>query len=309
MPRYQANYWCFTDFEKTLVDKLKNDNNVRYIHWQLEECPTTKKQHYQGFVQLIKKQTMKTMKQICPKAHWEMTKGSEAQNMAYTSKGYTKIEGPFEHGVRETQGARTDLKMIATEIKEKGFKDVVKENPEFYLRCGKRLKELDEIINPPKLELPDIELYEWQINLINIFEEKPQRRKIYWIWSQEPGTGKSTFQDYCLVKFNTLIGSSEIKRTLYAYSDHKIIWFDVARTQPLDANFTSQLESLSNQTMLLSEMYNPIMKKISAHIVVTTNRPPPPYQRLTDRIYEVHIGHNGVIHPTTYGKEEVINID
>lgn len=125
------------------------------------------------------------------------------------------------------------------------------------------------------MDLPDIILRPWQEEILALLALPPVKRKIIWIWSEASSTGKSTFSDYVMAKYKTLKGSAEMKRTLYAYDKHEVIWFDWARQQPMDAWFISQIENLSNCSMHQSEMHHPVMKLVKAHIIVSSNRPPP----------------------------------
>jgi len=56
--------------------------------------------------------------------------------------------------------------------------------------------------------------------------------------------GKDYLQEY--VQFHLqqdfLLGSMKINDTMYAYESQKVIWFDIPRQHPLDAELTSQLK-------------------------------------------------------------------
>jgi len=41
--------------------------------------------------------------------------------------------------------------------------------------------------------MEDEELSVWMIDLLQIFENKADKRTIHWYWSQEGGVGKSSF--------------------------------------------------------------------------------------------------------------------
>lgn len=43
---------------------------------------------------------------------------------------------------------------------------------------------------------PDIELYDWQKELVKILEEKPNDRDIHWVWEKVGCRGKTTFQKW-----------------------------------------------------------------------------------------------------------------
>jgi len=114
---------------------------------------------------------------------------------------------------------------------------------------------------------------------------EPTPRRIIWIWSLESSMGKTTFKKY--VQFHLqqdfLLGSMKINDTMYAYESQKVIWFDILDNILLDAELTSQLETLSDGGVVGSSKYKSSNKIVDAHIVVTTNRPPPD-DKLPNRI-------------------------
>jgi len=83
----QSKYWCFTDFD-TNLDKwttIFEKENFLYIIGK-EKCPTTGKDHLQGYIEspkpirpLEKFSKFKTV-------HWEKRKGTKEQNITYCSK-------------------------------------------------------------------------------------------------------------------------------------------------------------------------------------------------------------------------------
>ena len=150
--------WCFTCFDTDKYLEFDKDN-VRYICYGRERCPTTDKEHYQGFA--IFKRTCRV-----PKAktwigggngtHLESRRGTRDQARDYCRKS----EGEFiEWG--EFDGL----------TKEDYFKkpiEWIKENkPEFYCRYHRGLEKL-QIKKSPK----------WRV--VNVT----------WLWG-EGGTGKT----------------------------------------------------------------------------------------------------------------------
>lgn len=162
-------------------------------------------------------------------------------------------------------------------------------NVEKFLLFGDRIKNnMREYYKQPskKMKIPEIDLREDQQELLKLFDEDPQPRKIIWIWSTTTGAGKSTFLKYTMCHKNVLLGSN-FQNTMYMYDEsrHDIIWFDVPRQQPLDAEFTSMLEKLANQMPQVSTKYTSQEKLVIAHIVVSCNRPPP-HDKLPERLIE-----------------------
>lgn len=278
MPARQARYWIFVDHTmKITMEIFKDCDVVRYAQWQHERGGETNKDHYQGWFQLKEKKTAAWLtKNLLKGPHYEPTKADAEAQKNYCTKTETYVDGPWEYGTKETdQGRRTDLEIFAESVVKVGAKRTIEAYPHAMLACGHKLFMLEAIVRPPKPDLPEIQLYEWQQKVIEILQQPVAKREIIWIWSEFTGKGKSTFYDYVAYHYRVLKGSMEMKRTLYAYDDHQVIWFDVPRQTPLDAEFTSQLEALANQTTHLSSMFAPVMKLVKAKLVVTCNRPPP----------------------------------
>nr|WAE43169.1 MAG: replication associated protein [Cressdnaviricota sp.] len=68
--------------------------------------------HLQGYIEFDKSKRHETIKRLCPRMHFEATKGSAAQNITYCSK-----EGNvWTKGETKKQGERMDLIELAAEI-------------------------------------------------------------------------------------------------------------------------------------------------------------------------------------------------
>lgn len=57
----------------------------------------------------------------------------------------------------------------------------------------------------PKRKWLEIDLYDWQIDLLKILRGDPDDRKIYWIWEAAGNTGKTTFQKYVFSKMKDVV--------------------------------------------------------------------------------------------------------
>jgi len=108
----QSRNWCLTDFKFIDWERIYSEYSdiIRYICFGLEECPTTGRQHMQGWIQFTTKRTMGGVKRICKSKdiHLEPCYGDEFSNDKYCKK-----DGKYTHlGEFLSQGARTDLEMI-----------------------------------------------------------------------------------------------------------------------------------------------------------------------------------------------------
>lgn len=112
----KSRNWVFTEF------KLKEDHsnlfpedlikkyNIKAYIYQLEECPSTKRLHYQGSLSFNTAYSQQHCIKLLSKARWRIRKGNADSNMKYCSKSESKVEGPWEYGTLDSeQGKRSDL--------------------------------------------------------------------------------------------------------------------------------------------------------------------------------------------------------
>jgi len=164
---------------------------------------------------------------------------------------------------------------------------IKRERPRDYTLYSDQIERSIKKAKRRKVELkkPEIQLENWQKEVLLMVKGEVIPRRIIWIWSLDSQMGKTTFKKYVQHEFKEefLLGSMNIRDTMYAYDAHRVIWFDIPRQQPLDADLTSQLETLSDGGIVNSSKYASQNKIVDAHIVVTTNRPPPE-DKLPNRI-------------------------
>lgn len=91
---------------------------VTYCIYQLEAAPETGQLHYQGYMELsstVRFNTLVTYDGL-EHAHFERRRGSQAQAVAYCSKVETRLDGPWEYGIKKTQGKRADLDAVKHDL-------------------------------------------------------------------------------------------------------------------------------------------------------------------------------------------------
>lgn len=111
--------WCFTSYKN--VAPTTDIKGLTYMIYQLEECPTTKKLHYQGYMEFDDKITLNSLKKKMGdnEIHLEQRKGTQQQAIEYCKKSNTKVPGTeFEYGKPKRQGHDGALDEIAEDIKE-----------------------------------------------------------------------------------------------------------------------------------------------------------------------------------------------
>jgi len=114
-----------TDGYQKLIADLELDveeMRVKYFVFGLEICPTTEKEHLQGYIYYVNARSFNSIKKEYPKAHIEAAKGTPKQAAEYCMK-----EGKYiESGELPTQGTRSDLDVVKEKLKETGkMSDIV----------------------------------------------------------------------------------------------------------------------------------------------------------------------------------------
>jgi len=111
-----ARNWVFTD-NNPENDQPSWPEPVKYACWQKErgENGTV---HLQGYIELRGPRKLAFVKDILPRAHWEIRRGTQAQAREYSRKEDTRIDGPWEHGTYEphAQGQRNDILALKAAI-------------------------------------------------------------------------------------------------------------------------------------------------------------------------------------------------
>lgn len=136
--------WVFTwhNYTESDLTRLK-ELPARYKSVGKEICPSTKREHLQGYIYFDNAKYLTTLKKFSEKIHWEPAKGDDVDNYIYTSK-----EGEyFTDGVAPSQGQRTDLINARDRIRE-GTRadDLVMENPVMGHQYGRTLDRMEDIV-------------------------------------------------------------------------------------------------------------------------------------------------------------------
>ena len=145
---FKTRNFCFTYFGDTTLKDDYYISGMTYLIVGVETCPTTQRQHIQGFIifkgPITLRCCIKKLSQDFKNGHVEICRGSVVDNIKYCSK-----EGNFkEFGARpKGQGHRTDLddvaqKMMKGEIKAE---DILINDPMFYWQYGRVIEKLEDV--------------------------------------------------------------------------------------------------------------------------------------------------------------------
>ncbi len=149
MPRINrlptSSKWYFTlnNPEEEEKEKLfkEVEEKIIYAVWQLEEAPTTKTPHIQGYVILKRHQDRNWVKRlISPRVSARIPNGSAEANKTYCTKAEGRLDGPWEYGEIpiNQQGKRTDLQEVQEELDSgTSMADIAQKHFSSYVRYGK----------------------------------------------------------------------------------------------------------------------------------------------------------------------------
>jgi len=109
--------WVFTSFDEIAPVFTQQ---MKYLCFQRELSPGTKKLHWQGYVEFKECHILTDLKKgNCNGYHWEPRKGSQKQAIEYCCKKDSSIENTFtEYGHKGQQGNRTDLDGLVDAIED-----------------------------------------------------------------------------------------------------------------------------------------------------------------------------------------------
>jgi len=287
--RYRANrkkfFLTYSRCDKTPEEIYSHLSSIATIHKYLiaKELHQDGHPHIHAYVEFVDKQDFKNSRWADFQGYHPNDGGKVRNEMAVTK--YCQKDGNFISNFYKLNP--WSLALDPEKSYEDSIEIIKKERPEKYILYSEQIKKTIRSEKRRKLELkePLIDLTDWQREVMSMLLLEPTPRRIIWIWSLESSMGKTTFKKY--VQFHLqqdfLLGSMKINDTMYAYESQKVIWFDIPRQHPLDAELTSQLETLSDGGVVGSSKYKSSNKIVDAHIVVTTNRPPPD-DKLPNRI-------------------------
>lgn len=141
-------------------------------------------------------------------------------------------------------------------------------------------KECDKCIGNIKIKrkpkiLEDEQLYEWQKELVEIIKNEPDDRTIYWYWSKEGMTGKTTFCKYLSAKYGAIPLEGKKNDILYCAAEFETdiyIW-DLERSMEEYVSYGA-LEKIKNGYYMCAKYESKPIIRACPHIIVFANFKP-----------------------------------
>jgi len=297
MSRIQGKRWCFTIHASdggdgraellSLYDEMAAPSWGAYGGAQVEVAPGTGRLHIQGFCLFPSNQSLTAVKRIHTTAHWELMRGTLEQSEAYCSKedSRSSLREPKVWGVRPErpgQGRRTDLEDACDTLAEaegnvrQRMRAVALAHPAVYAKYSGGLEQLARALQPtPHFNLPQLRV--WQVELETALAAAPDDRHILWYTDYTGGAGKSTFLRHYLCKYpeESISLSGKVVDMSYVYDSHRVVFFDVSRTQAEHMDHLYDMAEKLKNGSFLSTKYMSVHKMFDPpHVVFFSNAPP-----------------------------------
>jgi len=169
-----ARRWVFTSYDTSLISNLRENppsnsevetqvqillqnHKAVFAIWQIETCPTTQREHIQGYARFSGNKRLGGMRKIF-EANFQSAKGDEQSNINYCSKTESRVEGPWTFGTPSRPGKRNDVESAVSIVRETGSIRKVVEVVTSYqaIRCAELVL---KYIEPARTWKPDVYWY------------------------------------------------------------------------------------------------------------------------------------------------------
>lgn len=160
--------WTLTVYPPSLTDDPNQPNPINFpdCRWavaSVERCPTTGKLHVQASIMYHNQVTLSHVRNdFGNSGHYEPSKGTAQQNLAYCTKSDTHVAGPWTIGELPKQGKRNDWHNVLTMAKEKKtFSEIVVQHPHLAPAAKGIVTIMEAVLPPPPISREMTVMYLW----------------------------------------------------------------------------------------------------------------------------------------------------
>lgn len=292
----RSRKFCFTSHSET--EPSYDSKQMKYMIYQKEKCPTTEKLHYQGFVYFHNKKSKNGAIKLVPNSHIILCDGTVEQNIAYCSKEESRLGGPWEFGTKpKTSKEKMEpLQQLHLEILDymkdcKKFTDLLI-HPKYSKYLSGKMEWARSAYHAVRnqVEPLQIELNQWQQQLLHKVATQDTPRTVWWIYDTEGGAGKTRFTKYCRHNFNAFTPQLNHKTASFLYDRQELVIIDIPRYTGNELVPYGLIESLKNG-YIVSDKYVPIDKEFESPIVIIFSNEYPQIDKLSKdrwRIFNIN---------------------
>lgn len=260
------------DAWRNLHNALWASQKFLYIGSQLEECPTTKKPHWQAFVKFKrgdkqKKTWFANTYPLLHGIHAEVCSVERAEAINYGIKADTRLEGPMETGEKPVPKTSAKKFEEAKEAILENRKEDVPFQMVLQFRLEQRWDGLRKFYQKDEREdLPAFLPNPWAKCLIS---SRKAKKRHYWIYSRQPNLGKTYLFAKPLAKtYKVSIQNGDFSYFSVEESTQCVI-FDEYNTPALK---WSTLNAMCDGTFGFRRMYMPKLVLSDPLIIVLSNQ-------------------------------------
>jgi len=300
-----AKNWCFTlnnptDAENMHLRQLDGDLEacISYCVYQ-REAGAAGTPHVQGYLQLESKKRLSHLKRtVSSRAHWEVARGTPAQNREYCTKE-PRLTEPKEFGIMAVQGKRTDIHSFVSDMRESIMTDaqILEKHPLILAKYPRFVSTTRRIISEERIPVrPFTPRSGWQHQLGDSLLGPPDPRRVTWYSDSRGGSGKSTFG----VRFRLpdggrpfLITGGRHSDIYYAYGRQRVVIFDWPRSNEETFPY-SVIEAFKNGYFLNTKYESTPVYFDVPHVVVFANFYPDK-SKLSDDRWDIHTIDNSLL--------------
>lgn len=297
-----------TTFSQDEIDKIYNNNidTERITYYIVQgEYTKDKKQHLQIYAQFNKAMRYTGIKKAFDDntIHIEPIKYGKVEDcIRYCTNEYRDKDGNAkdifkehkEYGKLKEQGKRSDLEACINKVKQGDNvnKLLLQDNQFAQLYCQyfrtfreiERLVKQEDIKNDILDEYNDTTWKQWQQDIIDMIQCKPDRRKIHWYYDADGNIGKSYLTKYLTLKHDAfMVNTGKKADILYSYNGEPVVIFDLPRDME-DKDYIYEIMEILKNGQYLSTKYESQQRVFKIpHIIVFSNYQPDKTKLSMDR--------------------------
>lgn len=126
------------------------------------------------------------------------------------------------------------------------------------------------------------ELYDWQKEIMEMIDQPPHKRHLYWYWEPHGCAGKTTFQKYLHSHRNDVIvlsgKASDMKNGVIQYKETnkkvpKIVLINIPKSSASFVSYTG-LEEIKDMFFYSGKYEGGMVNEARPHVLIFANEPP-----------------------------------